>query len=151
PGALEGVDHQRIRDHQVKHLTPPALAGLPEGRAFLMVQFAAETLEDAERQAHGMLDALHDTEHQADVAFLDDPAHETELWQVREAGLGATAHIPGKADTFEGWEDSAVPPERLGGYLRELSRLYEEFGYASDTGPSLYGHFGQGCVHTRIP
>ncbi|WP_329048923.1 FAD-binding oxidoreductase [Amycolatopsis sp. NBC_01488] len=151
PVALEGIDHKLIRDQQIKHLNPQALQEMPEGRAFLMVQFAAGTHEEAEQQAHKMLDALHDTEHEADVAFLDDPAREDELWQVREAGLGATAHVPGKADTFEGWEDSAVAPERLGEYLRKLTALYEEFGYASDTGPSLYGHFGQGCVHTRIP
>ena len=59
--------------------------------------------------------------------------------------------MPGHADTWEGWEDSAVPPARLGDYLRDLEALFEEFGYASDTGPTLYGHFGQGCVHTRIP
>ena len=151
PVALEGVDHKLIRDQHIKHMNPQALQEMPEGRAFLMVQFAASAHDKAERQAHAMLDALHDTEHEADVEFLDDPARENELWQVREAGLGATAHVPGKADTFEGWEDSAVAPERLGEYLRNLKALYEEFGYASDTGPSLYGHFGQGCVHTRIP
>ncbi|AEK45212.1 FAD-binding and (Fe-S)-binding domain-containing protein [Amycolatopsis mediterranei] len=151
PIALEGVDHKLIRDQQVKHLNPKALTELPEGRAFLMVQFGGETSEDVERQAHRMLDALHETEHEADVSFLDDPAREKEFWQVREAGLGATAHVPGKADTFEGWEDSAVPPGKLGDYLRRLNELYQEFGYAGDTGPSLYGHFGQGCVHTRIP
>ncbi|WP_436393372.1 FAD-binding and (Fe-S)-binding domain-containing protein [Amycolatopsis sp. MEPSY49] len=151
PVALEGVDHKLIRDQQIKDMNPQALREMPEGRAFLMVQFAASTHDEADRQAHKMLDALHDTEHEADVEFLDDPERENELWQVREAGLGATAHVPGKADTFEGWEDSAVAPERLGEYLRKLSALYEEFGYAGDTGPSLYGHFGQGCVHTRIP
>jgi Fe-S oxidoreductase len=82
---------------------------------------------------------------------MDDPDREDELWQVREAGLGATAHVPGRPDTWEGWEDSAVPVDRLGDYLRDLRRLYADFGYASDVGPSLYGHFGQGCVHTRIP
>ncbi|MEU4247954.1 FAD-binding and (Fe-S)-binding domain-containing protein [Amycolatopsis sp. NPDC026612] len=151
PVALEGVDHKLIRDQQIKDMNPKALGELPHGRAFLMVQFAAGTHEEAEQQAHKMLDALHGTEHEADVEFLDDPAREHELWQVREAGLGATAHLPGRPDTFEGWEDSAVAPDRLGEYLRKLTALYEEFGYAGDTGPSLYGHFGQGCVHTRIP
>ena len=61
---------------------------------------------------------------------------------------GATARVPDMPDTWEGWEDSAVPPERLGDYLRDLSKLYDEFGYS---GSALYGHFGQGCVHTRIP
>ncbi|NBH11574.1 FAD-binding and (Fe-S)-binding domain-containing protein [Amycolatopsis sp. SID8362] len=151
PVALEGVDHKLIRDQQIKEMNPRALGELPEGRAFLMVQFAGRSTEEVDDQARRMLAALHDTEHEADVEFLDDPERENELWQVREAGLGATAHVPGKADTFEGWEDSAVAPDRLGEYLRKLTALYEEFGYASETGPSLYGHFGQGCVHTRIP
>ncbi|MDN0197467.1 FAD-binding and (Fe-S)-binding domain-containing protein [Streptomyces sp. S.PNR 29] len=151
PIALEGVDSRLVRDEQIKHLNGKALSELPDGHAFLMVQFGADTVEEADARAHRMLQALHETEHDPNVAFLDDPKREEELWQVREAGLGATAHIPDRPDTFEGWEDSAVPPERLGDYLRRLRALFEEFGYQSDTGPSLYGHFGQGCVHTRIP
>ncbi|MCW8378201.1 FAD-binding and (Fe-S)-binding domain-containing protein [Streptomyces justiciae] len=151
PIALEGVDSRLIRDERIKHLNPKARAQLPEGNAYLMVQFGGETVEESDEHAHRMLDGLHESEHDPKVAFFDDPSHEEELWQVREAGLGATAHIPGHPDTFEGWEDSAVPPDRLGEYLRRLRRLYEEFGYLSDTGPSLYGHFGHGCVHTRIP
>ncbi|WP_326663233.1 FAD-binding and (Fe-S)-binding domain-containing protein [Streptomyces canus] len=151
PIALEGIDARLLRDERIKHLNPKARAELPEGNAFLMVQFGGETLEEADEHAHRMLDGLHESEHDPEVAFLDDPSHKQELWRVREAGLGATAHVPGRPDTFEGWEDSAVPPERLGDYLRRLRVLYDEFGYLSDTGPSLYGHFGHGCVHTRIP
>ncbi|MDH6486691.1 FAD-binding and (Fe-S)-binding domain-containing protein [Streptomyces sp. SAI-127] len=151
PIALEGIDSRLLQDERIKHLNPKARAELPEGNAYLMVQFGGETLQEADEHAHRMLDGLHESEHDPEVAFLDDPSHEQELWQVREAGLGATAHIPGRPDTFEGWEDSAVPPERLGDYLRRLRGLYDEFGYLSDTGPSLYGHFGHGCVHTRIP
>ncbi|WP_328438086.1 FAD-binding oxidoreductase [Streptomyces sp. NBC_00444] len=151
PMALEGVDSKLIRDEQLKHLNPRAISELPEGKAYLMAEFGGDTLEESDRRAHRMLAALHESEHDPEVAFVDDPDREEELWQVREAGLGATAHVPHRPDTFEGWEDSAVPPERLGDYLRRLQDLFEEFGYRSDTGPSLYGHFGQGCVHTRIP
>ncbi|AZM74980.1 FAD-binding oxidoreductase [Streptomyces sp. KPB2] len=151
PIALEGVDARLVRDERIKHLNEKALAEMPEGNAYLMVQFGGDTVEEADARAHRMLEAVHRSEHDADCAFLDDPGHEQDLWQVREAGLGATAHIPGRPDTFEGWEDSAVSPDRLGDYLRRLRALFEEFGYLSDTGPSLYGHFGQGCVHTRIP
>ncbi|HVW44800.1 MAG TPA: FAD-binding and (Fe-S)-binding domain-containing protein [Amycolatopsis sp.] len=151
PIALEGLDAKLIRDEQLKHLNPRALRELPEGRAFLMVQFGGDTTDEADEYARRMLDGLREGEHAPQVALYDDPVREKELWQVREAGLGATAHVPHRPDTFEGWEDSAVPPERLGDYLRRLRGLYEEFGYAGDTGPALYGHFGQGCVHTRIP
>jgi Fe-S oxidoreductase len=54
--------------------------------------------------------------------------------------------VPDAPLTWEGWEDSSVPPERLGDYLRALRKLLEKYGYACD----LYGHFGQACVHTRI-
>src|SRR5207248_7647823 len=36
----------------------------------------------------------------------------------------------------------------LGDYLRDFRKLLEQYDYQ---GASLYGHFGQGCVHTRIP
>ncbi|HEY0646159.1 MAG TPA: FAD-binding and (Fe-S)-binding domain-containing protein [Nocardioides sp.] len=151
PIALEGLDHKLVHDEQLKGMNPEALDELPDGVGFLMVQFGGADPDEAGRRARGLLDALSDSEHDPDVALLGDPAREQELWAVREAGLGATAHVPGQPDTFEGWEDSAVPVDRLGDYLRDLRDLYDEFGYSSDTGPSLYGHFGQGCVHTRIP
>ncbi|HEY2641040.1 MAG TPA: FAD-linked oxidase C-terminal domain-containing protein, partial [Streptosporangiaceae bacterium] len=151
PIALEGLDDRLLHDEQVKRLSSQARQELPRGSAYLMVQFGADTREEVDQAAKKLLDALHDTEHDPATKFLDKPALEDELWQAREAGLGATAHIPGQPDTFEGWEDSAVAPEKLGGYLRDLNKLYQEFDYASDLMPSLYGHFGQGCVHTRIP
>jgi len=151
PIALEGLDDRLIRDERIKHLNPLALDELPAGDAYLMVQFGGDTRDEADRAARRMLDALGDSPHDPDVRLLDQPEKEDELWRVREAGLGATAHVPGHRDTWEGWEDSAVAPDRLGDYLRDLEKLCERFGYADDTAPSLYGHFGQGCVHTRIP
>ena len=65
-----------------------------------------------------------------------------------EAGLGATAYPPSGPETHEGWEDAAVPPDRLGDYLRDFRALLDRYDYGTS---SLYGHFGQGCVHTRIP
>ena len=99
-------------------------------------------------RARDLVGDLHGTEHEPTVRFYDDPEHEKELADVREVALGATARVPDMPDTWEGWEDSAVLPDRLGDYLRDLSKLYDEFGYS---GSALYGHFGQGCVHTRIP
>jgi FAD/FMN-containing dehydrogenase/Fe-S oxidoreductase len=151
PIALEGLDHRLIRDQQIKQMNPQALQELPKGTAFLMVQFGGQTTEEVDEAGQRMLNALHETEHDPSVSFYDKPEREDELWQVREAGLGATAHLPGRSDTWEGWEDSAVHPDRLGDYLRDLQHLYDEFGYSSGAMPALYGHFGQGCVHTRIP
>ncbi len=151
PIALEGVDRFLVHDQHLKHMNPDALDKLPQGAGFLMVQLGGEDADDAHRRAQELVSSLERSGRPADATAYDDPAIEDELWVVRESGLGATAHVPDHADTWPGWEDSAVPPDRLGDYLRDLKELFEEFGYASDTGPSLYGHFGQGCVHTRIP
>ena len=78
------------------------------------------------------------------MKLFDDEAEEEQLWKVRESGLGATARIPGQPDAWEGWEDSAVPPDKVGAYLRDLRKLFDKYGYNC----ALYGHFGQGCVHT---
>jgi Fe-S oxidoreductase len=68
------------------------------------------------------------------------------VWEVRESALGVTSHVAGESLFWEGWEDSAVAPEKLGGYLRALRQLMAAHAYKG----SLYGHFGHGCVHTRI-
>ncbi len=149
PIALEGLDQRLVRDQEIKDRHADAIEQLPEGGGWLMVQFGGDTIEESDARAKRMLEQLHLDERR--VKFLDDPEQEDLLWQAREAGLGATAHVPGQRDTWEGWEDSAVPPERLGDYLRDLEALYEKHGYANDAMPALYGHFGHGCVHTRIP
>ena len=80
------------------------------------------------------------------MKLFDDPAQEKLVWHLREEGLGATAKVPDMPENHEGWEDSSVPPDKLGGYLRDLKKLMDKYDYV---GP-LYGHFGQGCVHTRL-
>ncbi|HET7753708.1 MAG TPA: FAD-linked oxidase C-terminal domain-containing protein, partial [Anaeromyxobacteraceae bacterium] len=101
---------------------------------------------EADGRARQLMDALRGRRGAPSMKLFDDPEEEHIAWKVRESGLGATARVPGEKDTWEGWEDSAVPVERLGSYLRDLRALFDRFGYAC----ALYGHFGQGCVHTRI-
>jgi len=78
--------------------------------------------------------------------LLPDKVGAKQIWAVRETALGATVFVPGEPHGWEGWEDAAVPPEKLGGYLRDLRNLLDNYAYHT----AFYGHFGQGCVHTRI-
>ncbi len=80
------------------------------------------------------------------VSLFDDPDQERRLWEVREAGLGATAFSPDGKDHWPGWEDSAVAPEKVAQYLHTLRALYDKYGYDG----ALYGHLGDGCIHSRI-
>lgn len=147
PAALEGFDSRLVSLEHGKHLAEGALDDLPEGEAWLIAQFNGEDAEQAEKRARSMLDDLSEAARST-ATVITDPGQQERMWKAREAGLGATARQPDGNDTHTGWEDAAVAPERLGEYLSDFSELLDRYDYGS---ASLYGHFGQGCVHTRIP
>jgi FAD/FMN-containing dehydrogenase/Fe-S oxidoreductase len=146
PIALEGMDDRLIADMSTVHLHPGYERLLPEGRGWLLVEFGGADKAQADARARAAMERLRQVKQPPSMKLYDDPEVEAKIWKVRESGLGATAHVPQKKITWEGWEDSSVPPEKLGTYLRELRKLFDRYGYGCD----LYGHFGQGCVHTRI-
>jgi FAD/FMN-containing dehydrogenase/Fe-S oxidoreductase len=148
PYALEGMDDKLISYESRKHMHPEALHLLPPAGAWLMVQIGADTAEEAHARVTEMVRELRRAGQAPVVKVFEDPFHEDQLWRLREAALAATARVPEEPDTWPGWEDSAVPPEQLGDYLRDFSALLDEFGYGD---ASLYGHFGHGCLHVSIP
>ncbi len=145
PIGLEGIDDRLVEDMKRKKLNLDKLPLLPPGRGWLMVEFGGETKEESDSNARRMMDALEQSNLCPSMKLFEDKKDEKRVWKIRESGLGATAFVPGKPRTWEGWEDSAVDPKHLGKYLRELRKLMDKYGYAGD----LYGHFGQACVHTR--
>ena len=146
PIGLEAIDEVLVGNLRKKAKLPSELALLPEGAAWLLVEFGGDTPQQAEAAARALQRRLRLGAAVRGGAVFSDPDEIAMVWLVRESGLGATAFVPGERATWEGWEDAAVPPERLGAYLREFRRLLDRYGYSG----SLYGHFGQGCVHTRI-
>ncbi|HUC06420.1 MAG TPA: FAD-linked oxidase C-terminal domain-containing protein [Acidimicrobiales bacterium] len=146
PVALEGFDLTLIEDNRKLGKHVEELDLLPPGEGWLLAEFGGESKEETDEQAASFMAHMRKGKGYCGEKLYDDPEAEKKIWEVRESGLGATAYVPGSPDTYEGWEDSAVPPERLPGYLKDLRGLFNRYGYAC----SLYGHFGQGCVHTRI-
>jgi len=146
PIGLEGIDDRLIADMKAVGLHPRDVALLPAGGGWLLAEFGGRDRRESDAKARACMDALAKIPNAPTMKLFDDPGEEKMIWTVREAGLGATAHVPNKTITWEGWEDAAVAPARLGGYLREFRALLDRYRYSGD----LYGHFGQGCVHTRI-
>ena len=147
PTALEGMDRCLFDWVRAKGDEDADLALLPPGGGWLLVEFGGESKEETDAQARVLMDQLAAAPDAPAMKLYDDSAEEARIWKVREGGLGSTAWVPGRPDTWEGWEDSAVPPERIGDYLREFNALLQRYDYET----ALYGHFGQGCVHCRIP
>ena len=145
PIGLEGFDDLLVYYERMKGLNPEGLSVLPEGEGWLLVEFGGWTTSEAESQALALVESLRRSATPPNVR-LCTAAEARYVWDVRESSLGATSHVPGEPLNWEGWEDAAVAPEKLGGYLRDLRRLMADFHYKG----SLYGHFGHACVHTRL-
>jgi len=146
PIGLEGFDDLLVDYTRKKKINTEGLALLPEGGGWLMVEFGAENALAAESQARGLMQVLTRGPASPNLRLYTDQQQIRRVWEVREAALGVTSHVPGEPMNWEGWEDAAVAPEKLGGYLRDLRKMMAAHGYKG----SLYGHFGHGCVHTRM-
>jgi FAD/FMN-containing dehydrogenase/Fe-S oxidoreductase len=142
PIGLEGFDDRLVEACRRKGLNRAAIEDLPPGGGWLLVEFGGETAGEAESKARA---AVRRFGGRNSARVVVEPARQAEFWTLRESAVGATAVVPGKPATYPGWEDSAVPPERLGTYLRELDALIGRFGFER----TFYGHFGDGCLHLR--
>ncbi|MFD5007628.1 FAD-binding and (Fe-S)-binding domain-containing protein [Streptomyces mutabilis] len=120
----------------------PSTRGLPRGGAWLFV----ETGGDSEAEARARAEAVVRAADVVDALVVTDPAGQRRLWRVREDASGTATRMPDGAEAWPGWEDCAVPPARLGGYLRDFRALLA----AHDLRGTPYGHFGDGCIHVRV-
>ncbi len=140
--ALEGFDRTLVEQMEAHGLNRAGVAMLPEGNGWLLAELGGDTMEEARSKASDLVVSRPDG---VSSLVLEDGLAQKRLWTVRESGLGATAIRVDGRHNYEGWEDGAVAPARLADYLRGITALWSEHGYSG----AWYGHFGQGCVHTR--
>jgi FAD/FMN-containing dehydrogenase/Fe-S oxidoreductase len=123
----------------------PKLELLPQGRGIVLVEFGSDDPDHARDLAQQLIDRLKQVPD-APNTRLYTPAEARHVWQLRESGPRAAAFAPGAPPQWEGWDDAAVAPEKLGRYLRDIRALMEQYGYEG----AFYGHFGHGCIHMRV-
>ncbi len=140
PSAVEAIDDAIVSALRSRGANLPVL---PAARAWLYVELDGD---DGPARGARMASALHTERRLRDSRVVDDAAERAALWRVREDGAGLVANLPGARRAWAGWEDAAVHPDQLAGYLRGFRLLLAEHGYTG----VLYGHFGAGCVHVRI-
>ena len=129
---------------EVRHAA--TAAGLPAGRAWLLVEMGGEDSAGAVVAAEKMLEALRDSGSSASASLVSDAGAQNVLWRCRTDAAGLATRRADGAEAWGGWEDAAVPPELLADYLRGLDELMGRHGLSG----AYYGHFGEGCMHMRI-
>lgn len=147
PIAMEGLDWTIIGGLKERGLRLDEIALLPDGRAWLLIELSEDTVPELEQRALSFESAMHEHDGVLSVARIE-AADTQRIWSIREQGASATSMSlhPDDPDPVVGWEDTAVDPMRLGDYLREFQALVDKYNYNT----SLYGHFGDGCIHARI-
>jgi FAD/FMN-containing dehydrogenase/Fe-S oxidoreductase len=140
PTACEGLDARMIeRVRAVPHAEVP---DLPRGEGWLIVELTGgSAAEAADRAARLVSDA-----QVVDSRIVTQAMQMAVWWRIREDGAGLAARTADGRPAHAGWEDAAVPPDRLGEYLRRFEELLGQYGLAG----LPYGHFGDGCIHIRI-
>src|SRR4051812_14806292 len=137
PIGLEGVDDILVEYTRRRGINSEGLALLPEGNGWLLAEFGADTIPEAEAQASRLMEELNRSPNPPNMRLFNNREQIKRVWEVRESSLGVISYVPGEDLTWEGWEDSAVAPEKLGKYLRDLRVLTNRFNYRCP----LYGHF----------
>ncbi|QEV22357.1 FAD-binding and (Fe-S)-binding domain-containing protein [Streptomyces alboniger] len=135
PLTVEGMAADLVRDTAQE-------SALPKGGAWLFVETGGASPAEARARAETIVRAAD----VLDAVVVDDPARQRALWRVREDASGTATRMPDGSEAWPGWEDCAVPPARLGAYLRDFRALLAEHGLRG----TPYGHFGDGCIHVRI-
>jgi FAD/FMN-containing dehydrogenase/Fe-S oxidoreductase len=148
PIAIEGLDRTMIRGLEARGLRKDEIALLPEGDAWVVIEFGADTVDEAVAQAERAQQYFEAGWSTITSRVVVDTAMQKKIWLIRETGASATSLSidPDVPDPQVGWEDAAVDPNRLGDYLRAFQALVDRYGYKT----SMYGHFGDGCMHARI-
>lgn len=120
----------------------PSGTDLPRGGAWLFVETGGASAPEARARAEAVVRGAD----VVDARIVTDPAGQRALWRIREDASGTATRMPDGSEAWPGWEDCAVPPARLGAYLRDFRALLSAYGLRG----TPYGHFGDGCIHVRI-
>ena len=116
-----------------------------EPGALLVVEFYGESEDELTAKMESLKeDMARQGLGYACVNILDRAA-QTNVWNLRKAGLGLLMSIHGDSKPLPFVEDTAVEPENLGEFVRRFDEIVANHG----TEAAYYGHASVGCLHIR--
>ena len=147
PAAVELVDRTMIELARANPAFRPvierALIGQPE--AILLVEFAGEERDEQLRDLARLVELMADLGMPGSVVEMPEPKPQSELWEVRKAGLNIMMSMKGDGKPVSFIEDCAVPLEHLADYTQRLTDVFGKHG----TRGTWYAHASVGTLHVR--
>ncbi len=147
PAAIELIDRLIME----AALRDPSLKGdlgfvTPQTQAIMAIEWFADTEADLRDRINGFVDDMG----RRSIGFLRQPMFDLRqqhtVWEMRKRGLGLLMSRAGDVQPYAFVEDSAVPPERLGSYIREFRTILDEEDIPE---AAYYAHASVGVIHVR--
>ena len=113
-------------------------------KAVLMVEFRDFEASVLEEQVQKYIADIKEKQLAFHQAIIKDE-DVSKVWELRSAGLGLLANIPGDKKAVACVEDTAVRVEDLPSYIEEFTHLLENYNQEA----VYYAHAGAGEIHLR--
>ncbi len=147
PAAVELVDRTMIElaraNPAFRLVIERALIGRPE--AILLVEFSGEDRDSQLADLRRLVELMADLGLPGSVVEMPEAKAQSELWEVRKAGLNIMMSMKGDGKPVSFIEDCAVPLEHLADYTQRLTDVFTRHG----TKGTWYAHASVGTLHVR--
>ncbi|MEA2786222.1 MAG: hypothetical protein QOF71_2326, partial [Candidatus Eremiobacteraeota bacterium] len=147
PVAVELVDRTMIELSRKIAAFAPILEKYVRGEpgSLLLVEFTGDDPAPLAERLDALDDAMASLGFPNAVVKLTDTAQQSEMWEVRAAGLNIMTSMRGDSKPISIIEDCAVPLQHLADYTERLNRIFAKYG----TTGTFYAHASVGCLHVR--
>jgi FAD/FMN-containing dehydrogenase/Fe-S oxidoreductase len=147
PVAVELVDRTMIELSREIAAFAPIMAKYVRGEpgSLLLVEFAGDEPDPLARKLDELDETMAALGFPNAVVKLTDATQQSEMWEVRAAGLNIMTSMRGDAKPVSIIEDCAVPLRHLADYTERLNGIFAKHG----TTGTFYAHASVGCLHVR--
>lgn len=146
--SVETIDETVLRLARGDMVWTAIAAFFPQGADGInIVEVLADTQNELERKLAEVAAVLDDgsTSRHGGYTIARDPADVGAIWSMRKRAVGLLGNVEGPARPVAFVEDTAVPPENLAAYIRELRALLDDAGLSY----GMFGHVDAGVLHVR--
>lgn len=148
PSAIETVDNNIVdiakEDevyHKIRHMLEKETSF--NLTAVNFVEFIADSRHDLDTKTVKLEKLL--LGEKAVFHFTENIDEMDSLWELRKKGVGLLGAMKGNRKPIPFIEDTAVAPEKLADYIKELTKLLDSY----DVKYGMFGHVDVGCLHVR--